>query len=259
MSVKKWPQKALTTVIVATTVFLQNSVLADDRQGPYNIAKDAYIVRYNDVFPPVVAQNGMVSTQSDIVTRIGVEILNNGGNAIDAAVAVGFALTVTLPRAGNIGGGGFMVVHDATENHSYTIDYRETAPTGVTAEDFLDENGKKSDPSRFMWPAIGVPGTVAGLHKAWETGGLLEWDALLAPAISLAADGFPVNYDLGELLTAKQSWLGENEATRTMHRPLAWLSWRANPVWMAVTLVALVMSLHTMMRFGYEEFIYAFF
>lgn len=215
MSIHECLSKTALTLASASLVIPLQLVTAEERDGPYNIAKDAYIVRYNDVFPPVVAEHGMVSTQSDIVTRIGVEILNKGGNAIDAAVAVGFALTVTLPRAGNIGGGGFMVVHDATENRSYTIDYRETAPTGVTAEDFLDENGKKSKPSRFMWPAIGVPGTVAGLYKAWETGGSLEWDKLLAPAISLAADGFPVNYDLGELLAAKQSWLAENEATRT--------------------------------------------
>ena len=186
---------------------------AQDHGGPYDIPRDAYIVRYNDVFPPVVAEHGMVSTQSDISTRIGVEILNRGGNAVDAAVAVGFALTVTLPRAGNIGGGGFMVVHDAEANESYTVDYRETAPTGVTAGDFLDDNGEKVDSSRFDWPAVGVPGTVAGLYKAWEKGGSMSWEELVAPAIKLAADGFPVNYDLGEILSAKRYWLTENEAT----------------------------------------------
>ena len=190
------------------------AVSAEEPGGPYNIPRDAYIVRYNDVFPPVVAEDGMVSTQSDISTRVGIEILNRGGNAVDAAVAVGFALTVTLPRAGNIGGGGFMVVHDADSGQSYTVDYRETAPTGVTAGDFLDDDGNKVDSSRFDWPAVGVPGTVAGLYKAWETSGSMEWAELVAPAIALAAEGFPVNYDLGEILSAKQYWLTENAATR---------------------------------------------
>jgi len=215
MSILENPSRALVALAAISLVIPHHAVIAEERDGPYNIAKDAYIVRYNEVFPPVVAETGMVSTQSDIVTRIGVDVLNNGGNAIDAAVAVGFALTVTLPRAGNIGGGGFMVVHDGPTNTSYTIDYRETAPTGVTAADFLDELGKKSKPSRFTWPAIGVPGTVAGLHKAWEQGGTLEWDELIQPAIELAENGFPVNYDLGELLAAKHVWLSQNAATAT--------------------------------------------
>ena len=101
--------------------------------GPYNIAKEAYIVRYNDVFHPVVGRRGMVSTQSDPATRIGIDILRRGGNAFDAAVAVGFALAVTLPRAGNLGGGGFMVMYDAKTGQPTTLDYRETAPSGVTS------------------------------------------------------------------------------------------------------------------------------
>ncbi len=201
------------TSLITLMLLGHGLALAEDREGPYNIAKDAYIVRYNDVFPPVVAKRGMVSTQSDIATRVGIEILNGGGNAVDAAVAVGFALAVTLPRAGNIGGGGFMVVHDAGSGESYTVDYRETAPSGVSAEDFLDEQGEKSDSSRFDWPAVGVPGTVAGLHKAWQESGSLDWSELLAPAIDLAANGFPVNYDLAELLAVKQGWLMRNDAT----------------------------------------------
>lgn len=181
--------------------------------GPYDIAKDAYIVRYNDVFPPVVAQRGMVSTQSDIATRIGVDILEKGGNAIDASVAVGFALAVTLPRAGNLGGGGFMVIYDAETGEPTTLDYREMAPTGVTAADFLDDKQEKDDASRFRWPAIGVPGTVAGMHKAWSAYGSLPWKDLLEPAIRLACDGFPINYDLAELLSTKESWLKTNAAS----------------------------------------------
>ena len=199
--------------LAALALIAQEFALAEDKEGPYNIARDAYIVRYNDVFLPVVSSSAMVSTQSDIATRVGIDVLNRDGNAIDAAVAVGFALAVTLPRAGNIGGGGFMVVHDAAGNESYTIDYRETAPSGVTAGDFLDEQGEKLDSSRFDWPAVGVPGTVAGLHKAWQKGGSLAWSDLLAPAIRLAEDGFTVNHDLAELLASKKEWLTQNQAT----------------------------------------------
>lgn len=176
--------------------------------GPYGLDRDAYIVRYKEVYAPVVGQTGMVSTQNDIATAVGVDILNQGGNAIDASVAVGFALAVTLPRAGNLGGGGFMLVHANGKTES--IDYRETAPAGVTAADFLDADGNKDRASRFRWPAVGVPGTVAGMYAAWEKYGSLEWQALLQPAIDLAADGFPVSYDLAEILAIKKAWLGQD-------------------------------------------------
>ncbi len=213
MTIRTIPILAVLVSITTLTLSFQKIVLAQEREGPYNIAKDAYIVRYNDVFAPVVSTGGMVSTQSDIATRVGIDILNKGGNAVDAAVAVGFALAVSLPRAGNIGGGGFMVVHDAAKSESYTIDYRETAPSGVTASDFLDEQGEKLASSRFDWPAIGVPGTVAGLHKAWQIGGSLAWSELVAAAIRLAEDGFRVNYDLAELLASKKDWLTRDRAT----------------------------------------------
>lgn len=181
--------------------------------GPYGLDKDAYILRYKSIHAPVIAQDGMVSTQNDIATQIGIDILEKGGNAIDASIAVGFALTVTLPRAGNIGGGGFMLMHDAEKGESYGIDYRETAPTGVTAADFLDANGEKDLESRFDWPAVGVPGSVAGFHKAWEMKGSLPWAELIEPSIRLAEDGFPVSYDLAEVLTIKRDWLSLNEAS----------------------------------------------
>ena len=102
--------------------------------GPYNLDRDVYIVRYKEIFAPVVGKKGMVSTQNDIATSIGVNILKQGGNAVDASVAVGFALAVTLPRAGNIGGGGFMLIH--MDGQTESLDYRETAPSGVSAKDF---------------------------------------------------------------------------------------------------------------------------
>ena len=114
----------------------------------------------------VVAQNGMVVAQEALAARIGVDILQKGGNAVDAAVAVGFALAVTYPRAGNIGGGGFMMIHRAN-GEDIAIDYRETAPQAIDAKSFLDAQGN-ADPqkSRDSALAIGVPGTVAGLALA---------------------------------------------------------------------------------------------
>src|SRR2546423_3262126 len=112
-------------------------------------------------FLPVVAKNSMVASQEKLATHVGVEILKEGGNAIDAAVAVGFALAVTHPQAGNIGGGGFMLVHLAAHNETIAIDYRETAPAAMTRETFLDQKGE-ADPkkSRDSALGIGVPGTV---------------------------------------------------------------------------------------------------
>jgi gamma-glutamyltranspeptidase / glutathione hydrolase len=152
---------------------------------------------------PVVAAHGMVATQEKRATQIGVDILKQGGNAVDAAVAVGFALAVTLPKAGNIGGGGFMLVHLANINRTIAIDYRETAPAATTREVFLDANGE-ADPkkSRDSGLAVGVPGTVAGLALAHARygSGKFTLAQLLTPAIALARDGIAVEDDLVDSL-----------------------------------------------------------
>jgi gamma-glutamyltranspeptidase / glutathione hydrolase len=141
-----------------------------------------------------VAQNGMVVAQEALAARDGADILQKGGNAVDAAVAVGFALAVTYPRAGNIGGGGFMVIHRADGNDT-TVDYREAAPAGVNAKSFLDASGN-ADPekSRASALAIGVPGTVAGLAlaEAKYGSGKFSLAELIAPAIAMARDGIVV-------------------------------------------------------------------
>lgn len=139
----------------------------------------------------VVAPRGMVVAQEGQAARIGVDVLRKGGNAIDAAVAVGFALAVTYPRAGNLGGGGFMVIHRA-DGENVAIDYRETAPQGITATSFLDAHGN-ADPekSRNSALAVGVPGTVAGLALAEQRygSGRFTLAQLIAPAIALARHG----------------------------------------------------------------------
>lgn len=152
---------------------------------------------------PVVARRGMVVAQEAEAARIGADILAKGGNAVDAAVAVGFALAVTLPRAGNLGGGGFMLVHRAEAGETVAIDYRETAPAAATADMFLEPDGK-ADPakSRDSALAVGVPGTVAGLALAHERygSGRFTLAELLAPAVRLAREGVPVEGDLLDTL-----------------------------------------------------------
>ena len=152
---------------------------------------------------PVLARHGMVSSQERRASAVGVEILKRGGNAVDAAVAVGFALAVTLPRAGNLGGGGFMLVHLAKSNETIAIDYRETAPAAATRDMFLGPDGKP-DPakSRDSGLSVGVPGTVRGLALAHQKygSGKLSFAALIEPAIRLAREGIEVEDDLADSL-----------------------------------------------------------
>jgi gamma-glutamyltranspeptidase/glutathione hydrolase len=148
---------------------------------------------------PVAAKDGMVVAEEARASRIGVEILQRGGNAVDAAVAVGFALAVTLPNAGNLGGGGFMLVRLARENKIVAIDYRETAPMGTKTDTFLDWRGE-ADPkkSRDEGLAVGVPGTVSGLALAHQKygSGKFTLAELIAPAIKLAREGIFVDPEL---------------------------------------------------------------
>jgi gamma-glutamyltranspeptidase / glutathione hydrolase len=152
---------------------------------------------------PVVAPHGMVVAQEKRAAEIGAEILKQGGNAVDAAVAIGFAMAVTHPQAGNLGGGGFMLIHRADRNETAAIDYRETAPQAVTRDIFLDDKGE-ADPrkSRDSALAVGVPGTVAGLalaHARYGSGKFTLAD-LIAPALTLARNGVEIEDDLADSL-----------------------------------------------------------
>jgi len=168
---------------------------------------------------PISAHNGMVVAQESRAARIGVEILDRGGNAVDAAVAVGFALAVTYPRAGNLGGGGFMLIHLVKGNQDIAIDYRETAPAAATATMFLDNKGEP-DPakSRDSALAVGVPGTVAGLALAQQKygSGRLSLADLIAPAFDLAQKGFPVEDDTADSLPDARARLARWPATTSI-------------------------------------------
>lgn len=165
----------------------------------------------------VTGQNGMVVTDDAIATHVGVEILQKGGNAVDAAVAVGFALAVTFPNAGNIGGGGFMLVRLADGNRIIAIDYRETAPFAATKDIFLNARGD-ADPkkSREEGLAVGVPGTVAGLSYALEKygSGKFALKDLLQPAIKLAREGFRVSDGFADSAEKSRAILERWEPTR---------------------------------------------
>ncbi|WP_458424839.1 gamma-glutamyltransferase [Methylorubrum extorquens] len=184
---------------------------------------------------PVLARRGMVSSQDALATRVGVEILRKGGNAVDAAVAVGFALAVTLPRAGNLGGGGFMMVHRAAAKEAdketgqqaakdaagetIAIDYRETAPAASTADMFLNPQGEPDRAaSTRTGKAVGVPGTVRGLaeaHRRYGSGKLTLAD-LIAPAEKLARDGIPVESGLADSLPRASGLLGQWPSSRAV-------------------------------------------
>lgn len=192
--------------------FAQQATGADAKQAIYSP---------NAVHHPVYAQNGMVASQEALATEIGVQILKDGGNAVDAGVAVGFALAVTLPRAGNIGGGGFMMIHDAKNNKSYAIDYREKAPAKAFRDMFLNEAGDPVEElSLYHGLAVGVPGTVAGLLKALEEHGTMSREQVLAPAIKLAEEGFAINPDLAGSLKGLEKRLKKwDSSAKIFYKP----------------------------------------
>src|SRR5437762_6697598 len=141
---------------------------------------------------PVTAPHAMVVSAHPLASQVGVEILKQGGNAMDAAVAVAFALEVVLPDAGNIGGGGF-IVHRTAGGEVTALDYREAAPAAATHDMYLDSAGNPTDKSVVGHLAAGVPGSVAGLYEAWQKYGSLPWATLVAPAIRLAGGGHVVD------------------------------------------------------------------
>src|SRR2546426_6521717 len=158
---------------------------------------------------PARARHGMVASTSEIASRVGVEIMQRGGNAIDAAVAVGLALAVTWPSAGNIGGGGFMMIRRAT-GETEIIDYRERAPLAASRDMYLDKHGNViKGASTTGYKAVGVPGSVAGFSLALERHGKLKWADVIEPARKLAAEGFTVNYNLARGLQNAEKILSQ--------------------------------------------------
>ena len=208
---------------LALTLSLTTSPTSWARQSPIPItAPSAQAATHNydyemNVFRPVEAKNGMVATEQHLASQIGLEILKKGGNAVDAAVAIGFSLAVSLPNAGNIGGGGFMIVHNAAENKTIALDFREKAPAAAKATMYQDEIGNIIPrKSWYTHQAVGVPGTVAGLAHAQSQWGSLPLAQVLQPAIDLAEQGYEVSPTLGKLLQVEKDNLGQWPSTKAI-------------------------------------------
>ena len=167
--------------------------------------------------PPAVATGAqaMVATDAALATKVGVDIMRAGGNAVDAAVAVAFALAVVYPEAGNVGGGGFMVARMA-DGTTGALDFRETAPAAATPDMYLDSAGNVTDRSLAGHLASGVPGAVAGLWEAHQRFGTLAWRDLVEPAIRLARDGFTVDSAFAESVAAARTWLEPWDGSRRL-------------------------------------------
>lgn len=178
------------------------------------------ILRYDAIYHPVQGRYGMVVSQRAGASSIGAAVLASGGNAIDASVAVGFALAVNLPRAGNLGGGGFLLFHDSSARKTSSLDFRETAPADATPDMFLDTDGHVvRERYRSSHLSVAVPGTVAGLLAAHARFGRLSLPVLLAPAIQLAESGIPVSYDMASAINSRRSLLTRHAATRRLFFP----------------------------------------
>ena len=185
--------RALALVAVAAAITLAPSCRSS------SVLRDGNAVRVSSSHE-ASSDRGVVVTVDAIASRIGADVLARGGNAVDAAIATAFALAVTYPRAGNLGGGGFMIVR-MTDGREVMIDYRETAPAASTPDMFLDESGRKRvGASTLGYLAPGVPGTVAGLARAHEEFGTLPWRELVEPAEALARHGILVDDDLARSL-----------------------------------------------------------
>lgn len=179
------------------------------------------LFEYSAINHPVMGSRGMVASHNQLSSEIAADILAKGGNAIDAGAALGFALAVTLPRAGNIGGGGFMLVHVAALNRTIAIDFRETAPSAARQDMFFDENGNVvlDQTYRFSHKSSAVPGSVAGLAHIVENYGSMTLAEVLEPAIRLARDGIEVTYDLAADLARSQRLKNNPASLRKFYKP----------------------------------------
>jgi len=171
-----------------------------------------YIIEYDAIHHPVESTGGMVVSQNNIASNVGADILRAGGNAVDAAVATGLALAVTLPRAGNLGGGGFMLIHLAAQNRTTAIEYYGQAPGKMSADLLTGADGKIDMGKRYSHLSVAVPGTPAGLYEAHHKYGRLPWHDVVEPVIKLAEEGIIVSADLAYALSSNQALMAPDAA-----------------------------------------------
>jgi gamma-glutamyltranspeptidase/glutathione hydrolase len=187
--------KTMTTRVLGPCLVAITLLLAGLAAAPPAAAQQQSLLEYPSIHSPRVGLEGMVVSQNEVASAIGARVLAGGGNAVDAAVAVGFALAVTLPRAGNIGGDGFMTLYLAKEKKVTVIDFRSVAPLASQLAMFVDGNGKELPGASTGYRAAAVPGTVAGLWMAHQRYGKSKWSELLDPAVALARDGMRLSAD----------------------------------------------------------------
>ncbi|MDH5628843.1 MAG: gamma-glutamyltransferase [Gammaproteobacteria bacterium] len=205
-------QLVVSTFISLSVLFSGTSSAAESKSA----LNQPPILGFDSIIFPQVANGGMVASQESRATQVGVEILQKGGNAVDAAIATGFALAVTLPRAGNIGGGGFMMIYDKKSQKVYALDYREMAPALAFRDMFLDESGNVDNKkARYSIYSSGVPGTVAGMVEAHKKFGKLPFKDLVEPAIRLAKE-LPMSYSMAQSLNAKKDYMSRDPGTKAI-------------------------------------------
>ncbi|RMB08020.1 gamma-glutamyltranspeptidase/glutathione hydrolase [Eilatimonas milleporae] len=208
------PVKAFCTFTLMTLTAFFTLFTAFNGAVAQPAAREGALISYRSAQHPVLAENGMVVSQDGFASQAGLEVLRAGGNAIDAAVATGFALAVTHPQAGNLGGGGFLLAYIAAEDRVIALDYREMAPKGASRDMFLGDDGAvDNDRARFSYLSSGVPGTVMGLLRALDAYGTLPRATVMAPAIRLAEDGFAMTWPLYESLSRYQKRLKSDAAS----------------------------------------------
>ena len=186
--------RSILAVLLATGLVAQPMTGA--AAAPAAQSQAAYILDYDAIHHPVTGRKGMVVSQSQIASDVGADILRRGGNAVDAAVATGMALAVTLPRAGNLGGGGFMLLHLAKEKKTLAIDYYGQAPQRTDDKLLSGADGKLDVAKRYSFKAVAVPGTVKGLYEVHRLHGRLPWRDVVQPAVNLAGEGVSLTDDM---------------------------------------------------------------
>ena len=187
---------------------------------PASSSTNTAVSRYDntlEIFQPLIRNGGMVASEQRLASAAGAEMLRQGGNAVDAAVAVGFALAVVLPNAGNLGGGGFMLIQDAKAKTTVALDFREIAPANASRDMYLDANGKVIEGKSTRTPySVGIPGSVSGLTQALAEHGTMTLAQVIAPAIKLADEGFAVSPVLAELFNIQRTHLERWPSTRAV-------------------------------------------
>lgn len=239
---------ALATALAAPTASAQEAEVAARGTG-------GDIVAYDQIHKPAIGRGGMVVSQNRIGAAVGADILRRGGNAVDAAVATAFALAVVLPRAGNIGGGGYMMIHmRATPTRpaqTVAIDYYGQASRNTTPDLLLGANGKFDNAKGYSMKGVAIPGTVAGLWEAHRRFGSLPWRTLLAPAIAMAANGVTLSDDEAEANSAQKAAMADDPAALAVFFKPGGVAYRPGDRWRQPDLAATLRTIAARGRDGF--------